>query len=202
MKIDNIDLSKFDETIAKAGVVELKEDDLMEFAANTLMYEMNLEDKEELDDDMKRKLEFYNNGKQYGLYIKLNEDNLMVLETEDDDEGNKIKIRAKLVKGEGDQRIRLVIRTRRSWVGCFLGIRYFTLLNELSDSSESFIWVGGLQTQYKNLRSQEYEKDSELDPDERYSDFPTFTFNLWQIVHITKKGKSLDLIYHPKPEIE
>ena len=197
MKIKKVDLSKLKETISKVGAVLLEEDVLYEFAQDTLIHEIDIENDEELEDDEKRKIDFYNDGdRHYGMFVQVNEDNLMILETEIDGD-EKTEIRAKKVDEEG-KRIRMVIKTRKGWVTIFLGIGYFGLINELSDKSEDFVFVGGLTTQYKNLRTNKYEKVKQ--DDEEYSEFPSHSFNLWQLLHLTKKGTDMDLLYHPKPE--
>lgn len=193
MKIKKIELDKFDEDISKVGHNELPEDEVEQFAYDTLIHEQNITNNEELEDKEKMKEPFYTKEgmKQVGIYVQLIDDNIRILEWEDNE-----AVKVKRVKNQKD-RLRLVIRTRKGWVSLFLGVRHFDMLNELNEKSGAFVFVGGLQTQYRNKRTKEYEKIKEKD--EEY-DFESYTFNLWQLVHITQKGKETELKYYPKPD--
>lgn len=195
MKIEIIDLSKSKESIKKIGNIILKEPELYEFAQDTLAHEKEIENEEDFSDDERAAVEFFNNEKQFGIYIELTEENLMLLETEGEGE-DKSEIRAKMVDGQGN-RVRIVIKTRKGWVTVFLGLNYFELINELSNKSEDFIFVGGLTTKYKNTRTMQYEKT--MQDGENYSELKSYTFNLWQLVQIIELKDGMDLTYHPKP---
>lgn len=203
MKIENIDIKVIEDAFERIGKTELPESELLEFAKNTLINETKLLGERtkmfeagEINEDEIGRFDFYGDGYRYGILTKINDDSLLTLEREKQDDGSYIDIKAKLVDDAG-KRVRIVLRTRKGLVTVFLGASYFNILPSLSEKSENFIFIGGLTTKYKNMRTQKYDKVK--DEDEEYSDFESYTHNLWQVVHIIRKGKSIELMAIEKP---
>lgn len=204
MKIQNLNLEIFDEALERVGKREMKESDLLEFVKELLVHETtNLRErlKEFNDEKIEEKdiniFDFYSDGYHFGVLAHFNNDNLLTLEREKQDDGSVIEVKAKFVDEDG-KRVRLVLRSRKGLMTIFTSTVWFNTINELMDTSEHFVLVGGLTTKYKNSRTQEWEKVKSKD--EEYFDMENYTFNIWQVVQLVKKGKSIDLVIVEKPE--
>ncbi len=204
MKIQNLDLEMFDEALERVGKREMSEDGLMAFVKELLTHEttnlkerVEMFDKEEIEEKEINQFDFYSDGYHFGILAHFNNDNLLTLEREKQDNGDSIEVKAKYVDQDG-KRVRLVLRSRKGLVTIFTSTVWFMKLNELMETSEHFVLVGGLQTKFKNSRTQEWEKVKQ--ENEEYYEMENYTFNLWQLVHLIKKGKTIDLVSIEKPE--
>ena len=207
MKLKNLDLSVIKEAIERVGKRELKEEALLLFAKEAVIYELAglnqrtlMWENDEIDEDQINNFDFYNEkGYRYGILQEFNEENLLTLEREKDEETDEItEIKAKLV-GENGKLVRIVLVTRAGWVTMFLSTNWFNTINEAADKSDTFVFIGGLVTKYKNLTTGNY--DRVKDEDDEYAEFKNFTFNLWQLVQIIKnKDGSAELVMIEKEE--
>ena len=209
MKLKNIDLKIVKEALERVGKRELKEDALLQFAAETVKHEIGglnhrtlMWENDEIDEDQINEFDLYNE-KDYrtGILHEFDQDNLLTLEREKDEEsGEIVEIKAKTV-GEDGKLVRIVLITRLGWITMFLSTNWFNTINDASDKSTAFIFVGSLSTKYKNLTTGEYDKVK--DEEDEYAEFNNYTFNLWQLVQLVKtKDGSAELIMIEKQEEE
>jgi len=172
------------------------------FQAAILLAHTDLEFNDEIDEDQINEFDLYNE-KDYrtGILHEFDQDNLLTLEREKDEEsGEIVEIKAKTV-GEDGKLVRIVLITRLGWITMFLSTNWFNTINDASDKSTAFIFVGSLSTKYKNLTTGEYDKVKDMD--DEYAEFNNYTFNLWQLVQLIKtKDGSAELIMIEKQESE
>lgn len=209
MKIKNVDLSVIKEAIERVGKRELKEEALLLFAKEAVIYELAglsnrtlMWENEEIDESEINDFDFYNEkGYRFGILQEFNEENLLTLEREKDEETDEItEVKAKMV-GENGKLVRIVLITRAGWVTMFLSTNWFNTINDATDKSDTFVFIGGLVTKYKNLTTGNY--DRVKDEDDEYAEFKNFTFNLWQLVQVIKnKDGSAELVMIEKEEEE
>jgi len=209
MKFKNLDLNIVKEALERVGKRELKEEALLLFAKETVLHELTglnhrtiLWENDEIDEEEINNFDFYNEKVyRYGILHEFNEENLVTLEREKDEETGEItETKAKLVD-EAGKLVRIVLITRLGWVTMFLSTNWFNTINEVSDKSDNFIFVGGLSTKYKNISAGTYDKVK--NEDDEYSEFANYTFNIWQLVQlIQNKDGSAELIMIEKQEEE
>lgn len=190
------------------GKRELSETQLEEFIKKTLKYEVKeftnrramFENKEIENEIDINNFPFYTDGYRVGVFIELSEDNIFTLR---DDEGNDIQVR-KLYKKDKDgeyvrdkdgelvatERCLMRIKARRGFMGVFIGLGKV----EAMDEDHYYVLVGGLTTQWKVANTEvEFHKKKEAGVE--YTDFPSFTLNVWQIGEIRKtKGGKLKIL--------
>ena len=191
------------------GKRELPKDKLEEFINQTLRHDVNeskirreMFNNKELENEVDiNNFPFYTDGYRTGIFIKLIQDNIFTMR---DDEGNEIQVRQLYKKdrstkeyiydAEGELiptgRCLMRIKGRRGFMGVFIGLSKAEAINEGS----FYVFVGGLTTQYKVANSDdEYHKKKEDGVE--YTDFPSFTINVWQIGEIKKtKGGKLRIL--------
>lgn len=209
MKLKNLDLKIIKEAIERVGKRELKEEPLLLFAKECVLHELAglnhrtlMWENDEIDEDEINNFDFYEEkGYRYGILHEFNEENLLTLEREKDEEtGEIVETKAKVVD-EAGKLVRIVLITRAGWVTVFLSTNWFNTINDASDKSDTFIFVGGLVTKYKNLTTGDYDKVK--DADDEYAEFKNYTFNLWQLVQLIKnKDGSGELVMIEKQEDE
>lgn len=200
--ISKDDLSLIKDALERVGKRELPTGELLKFCKEAFLYDkakiterLAMFENEEIEEKEINKFEFHSDGYRTAIYVEFNEDNLLILGRNED--GEEINIMP--IDDEGT-RFRLVIRTRRGNVTIFLGLGWVNTLVEAAEKTPRLILSGGLQTKWKNVRTQLYDKVK--DEDEEYYDFPNFTFNIWQATQIIRKGKNMELIEIIKQEIE
>ena len=185
------------------GNRELPKEQLEEFIRQTLQHDVKestirreMFNNKELDNEIDiNNFPFFTDGYRTGVFVKLVPDNIWV---QRDDDGNEIQVR-QLYKKKDDEyvlddngekiatdRCLMRIKGRRGFMGIFIGLSKVEAINE-----ESFcVFVGGLTTQYKVANTEnDYHKKKEEGVE--YTDFPSFTLNVWQIGELkkTKGGK-------------
>jgi len=204
MKIQNLDLEIFEEALERVGKREMTEPKLLEFVKDVVVHETtNLKERlalfneEKIEENEVNAFEFFSDGYHFGILAHFNNDNLLTLEREKQEDGSIIEVKAKFVDTDG-KRVRLVLRSRKGLVTIFTSTAWFNTINELTDNSEHFVLVGSLATKYKNSRTQKWEKVKE--EGEEYFEMENYTFNIWQVVQLLKKGKSIDLVVVEKEE--
>lgn len=186
------------------GKRELPEEQLKEFIKDCLQYEVKeLEKRREMFNNKELENEidinnfpFYTDGYRVGIFIELNEDNIFTFRDKD---GNEIQVMQLYKKDKNKQLLRdkdgnlistgrclMRIKARRNFMGVFLGLSKA----EAMDTDHYYVLVGGLSTQYKVANSEDdYHKKKEEGVE--YTDFPSFTINVWQLGEVvtTKSGK-------------
>lgn len=205
-KLENIDWDKIDQALERVGRRELSDEDLTKFAIETLEYEAEkieerteMFENEEIEEKDINNFDFYSDGYRFGIHAVVNNENLLTLDREKTESGLLEEVKVKFVDEE-QTRVRFVLITRRGYVTVFTTVAWFDAMNDLLEKSQRFVFSGGLTVQYKNKRTQKFEKD--MREGEEYYDLLNFTFNLWQMVQIYRKGKIMNLRIVEKPSEE
>ena len=214
---ERIDLGLISNSLKRVGRNELTVEELKEFVMEVLKYETHmLAEREKMVSEggiIESEInifDFYTNNHQTGVLIRLNEENMYSVSIKngkpvyakklfkrgkdreflEDEEGNKIPT----------GRVFMRLKTRRGGMGLFISTPKFEEL----DKDGYVVLVGKLQTQFKNLttdkyRSQKqmeqeikYAEEHDLIPDE-YTEYPSFSHNVWQIAKIQQKGKNISM---------
>ena len=217
MSSEKIDLSLISSSLKRVGKNELPVEELKDFVMETLKYEsMMLSEREamvtegELKESEINNFDFYTNEHQTGVLIQLTEEHMYSVSIKDgkpvyartlfkkdkdgefleDEDGNKIPT----------GRVFMRLKSRRGGMGLFISTPKFEEL----DKEGYVVLVGKLQTQYKNLTTNKYRTESQMNVEisyaeehglilDDYSEFPSFSHNVWQIGKIKQKGKTISL---------
>lgn len=205
IKIENIDLDIIKRSLKRVGKQELVEAELFKFAKETLIHEQEktvsqeaLYEEKEIEENEINQFAFHDDGYRTGILAEFSEKNLLTISRDKDEFGVITEYKAQPI-GEDGTRIRLVLITRRGYMTIFTSSSWLETINEAAEKnkSENFILVGSLKTKYKNKRTQQY--DSFKQENEEYHLIENYTFNLWQLIQIIKKGKSAFLKIIEKP---
>jgi hypothetical protein len=205
------DLAIITESFDRVGKRWLNEEELKKFATNTLEHEaLNLKERtklyqeKEIDEKDINVFDFYSDGYRTGVFIYLSDDNTLTAGYDTNNQPVKAKQLYKKEKGEllydddGNAiptgRILMRFKSRRGGMGVFISNSLF----EEIEKDKYYVFVGSLQTQYKNLDTNKYVKNRTEDGN--YSD-PSFTLNIWQLASIVKKGQSIAIVM-PKANFE
>jgi len=190
------------------GNIELPKKQLEEFIDQTLKHDVRetmirreMFNNKELEHEMEiNNFPFYTDGYRTGIFVNLIPDNIWIQRDED---GNDIQVRQlykKTKDGEyvydedgnkvATERCLMRIKGRRGFMGTFIGLNKVEAINE----GGFYVFVGGLTTQYKVANSDdEYHKKKEEGVE--YTDFPSFTINVWQLGEVKKtKGGKLRIL--------
>jgi len=196
------DLAILTESFARVGKRYLNTEELSKFIMDTLQHEaLNLKErtklyeKEEIIENEINTFDFFNDGYRYGVFIHLTDDNTLTAGYDDDNEPVKAKELFKkdrdgefMYDDDGDKistkRALMRFKSRMGSMGIFISLSMFKEL----EKDHYYVFVGSLQTQWKDLDSNKYVKEKE--DGIKYSD-PTFTLNIWQFGEIVKKGQKL-----------
>lgn len=214
---EKIDLTLISNSLERVGKNELPVEELKEFVMETLKYETYMlaeREKMVVDNEIKESeindFNFYTNDHQTGVLIQLTEKHMYSVSIKD---GKPVYARTLFKKGkdgrflldeEGNKiptgRVFMRLKSRRGGMGLFISTPKFEEL----DKNGYVVLVGKLQTQYKNLTTDKYRTKNQMEtevlyaeehdliPDD-YSEFPSFSHNVWQIGKIKQKGKSIML---------
>ncbi len=140
---------------------------------------------------------FYTDGYRVGVFIKLSEENIFLFR---DKEGNEIQVMQLYKKDKDKQFIRdedgelvptgrclMRLKGRRGFMGIFIGLSKVKSMDE----NLFFVLVGGLTTQWKVANTEEEIYHKKKEKELEYTDFPSFTLNVWQLGEVkkTKSGK-------------
>lgn len=192
------------------GNRELPREQLEEFIRQTLRHDVKestirreMFNNKELENEMDiNNFPFFTDGYHTGVFIKLVPDNIW---TQRDDEGNEIQVRQLYKKKDNEyvlddngekiatERCLMRIKGRRGFMGIFIGLSKVNAVNE----GNFYVFVGDLTTQYKVANSDNDPKNYHKKKEEgvEYTDFPSFTMNVWQIGELKKtKGGKLKVL--------
>lgn len=211
MSDEKISLNLLNESLDRVGKRQMEAGDLKKFVIETLKHETKMlqerkkeYDNEEISENEINNFEFYNDGYHTGIYIKLKDENIYSLGKDKDGEDIQViqmvkkdpKTKEAILDENGDEiltnRCRMKIKSRLGGVGIFLGKNKLESLE--SGDNKHYVLVGGMTITniVANPKSQNREDMYHKVKEEgiKYSG-RTFTFNLWQIAEIFKKGKNL-----------
>jgi len=203
-------LSLLTQSLDLVGKRELPPKQLKEFALKTLKHEAKeltnrreMFDNKELENEVDiNNFPFYTDGYRVGIFIELNEENIFLFRDKD---GNEIQVMQLYKKDKDKQYVRddnseliptgrclMRIKARRGFMGFFIGLSKVEALDE----EQFYVLVGGLSTQYKIANSDEDQKNYHRKKEEgvEYTDFPSFTLNVWQIAEVKNKGGKIKII--------
>ena len=201
-------LSLLTQSLDLVGKRELAPKQLEEFVSKVLKHEVKevvirreMFNNNELENEVDiNNFPFYTDGYRTGIFIELNDDNIFLFRDKD---GNEIQVMQLYQKDKDKQFIRDIntgelvptgrclmrIKARRGFMGFFIGLSKV----EAIDEKHYYVFVGNLTTQYKVANSDEDPSNYHRKKEEGvlYTDFPSFTLNVWQIGEInrTKSGK-------------
>ena len=191
------------------GKRELDADGLREFVENTLRHdvkEITLRTEMFKNKELENEIEinhfpFHSDGYRTGVFIQLKEENIFTLK---DDDGNDIQVKQLYKKDQqGDYaldnngemistgRCFMRIKARTGFMSLFIGLSKADAI----DMEKFYVLVGGLTTQWTvanpidNDNANKYHKKKVKDVE--YTDYPSYTLNVWQIGEVkrTKGGK-------------
>lgn len=201
MSIDDLKLMK--EAIDRSGKRYFDEDELKQFAEETIIHEIEtlkerreMYKNEEISKTAINNFDFFNDGYHYGIFMEVKDDNVLPATYDDEDEPVYAMQLYKKKDGElvlnengepiAKEQLLTAWKTRKGRLGMFIGTEKYNLLVE--GEGETWIFVGGITTQYKNLTTGNYDKvKNETD---KYGG-ESYTMNCWQIVKIKTKGKKI-----------
>ena len=200
-------LTLLTQSLDLVGKRELAPKQLEEFISKVLKHEVKevvirreMFNNNELENEVDiNNFPFYTDGYRTGIFIELNDDNIFIFRDKDE---NEIQVMQLYKKDKDKQYIRdnagelvptgrclMRIKARRGFMGFFIGLSKVEALDE----KHYYVLVGGLTTQYKVANSDEDPQNYHRKKEEGvlYTDFPSFTLNVWQIGEInrTKGGK-------------
>jgi hypothetical protein len=208
IKISEDILAILNKSLDLVGKRDLPAEQLEEFIKNTLQHEVKeitIRKKMFEDEEFENEIEinnfpFYTDGYRVGVFIELSGDNIFIFR---DKEGNEIQVMQLFKKDKDGEfifdkngekittgRCLMRLKARRGFMSIFIGLNKV----EAMDEENYYVLVGGLTTQWKVANSEdEYHKKKETGVE--YTDFPSFTLNVWQIGKITKtKSGKLKII--------
>lgn len=200
---EEIDLSLLSESFKRVGKRLLEKDELKQFVLNTLQHEIaNLKERtvqfnnKQIKEIEINEFEFFNDGYRYGIIIHMIDDNIYNASRKKDGTPVQVKRLYKygkdgkhlIVNGKKvpTKRLLMRIKSRRGSMGLFIGQNKVNYI----DKDKHYVLIGGLQTQWKNKETGNYEDKKK---GQEYEDRPNLTLNVWQIANFEKKGKGITL---------
>lgn len=198
-----ISLDLLNDSLSRVGKKELEAEELKAFALDTLRHETkNLKERaamcesDEIKENDINKFDFFTDKYHYGVFIQLSDDALYSVGKDKDGNDTQVKQLPKKVKGieerDADGEIILTdrcymrLKTRVGGMSVFLGLDKVGYL----DTEKAYVLIGGMTSSHKVANSDEFHKEKKKGIE--YSN-TYYTFNLWQITQITKKGKAINV---------
>lgn len=190
------------------GNRELDEADLRKFISNTLQHDVKeitirreMFKNKELDNEAQiNNFPFFTDSYRSGVFIQFKEDNIFTLKDDDDNDIQvkqlfKKKDKEYVLDDNGEKistgRCYMRLKARTGFMSVFIGLSK----TEVIDMGKFYVLVGGMSTQYSvsnpisDNDSDKYHKKKQADVE--YSDYISYTLNVWQIGEVmrTKGGK-------------
>jgi len=197
-------ITLLNQSLDLVGKRDLPKEQLEEFILKTLEHETKeitirkeMFKNEELENELDiNNFPFFTDGYRTGIFIVLKEDNIYKFR---DKNGDEIQVMQLYKKDKDKQYVRdndgelvstgrclMRIKARRGFMGVFIGLSKVQAIDE----DNFYVLVGGLSTQYKvDNADDEYHKKKQEGVE--YTDFPSYTINVWQVGEVkrTKGGK-------------
>jgi len=206
-------LAILNQSLELVGKRELGADELRKFILDTLRHDVKeitirtqMFKNKELDNEREiNNFGFYEDGYRSGIFIQLKDENIFTLK---DDDGNDIQVKQLYKKdGNGDYvfdnngemiptgRCYMRIKARTGFMSVFIGLSKADAL----DTDKYYVLVGGLSTQYSVANPISDENHDKYHKKKvagiEYTDFPSYTLNMWQLGEIKKlKGGKVKIL--------
>jgi hypothetical protein len=202
-------LAILNQSLELVGKRELGAEELKKFVQETLRHDVKeitlrtaMFNNKELENEREvNNFPFYGDGYRSGIFIQLKDDNIFTLR---DDDGNDIQVKQLFKKDKnGDYvldnngemtptgRCYMRLKARTGFMSVFIGLSKAEALDE----NKYYVLVGGISTQWKVANTDEDTYHKKKETGLEYTDFPSYTLNVWQIGEIKKvKGGKVKIL--------